>query len=84
MYLLPQEEFSSYGVDWDRPAPSLEWGSLPDNDMEGIEVPNVVVPFSLDTVLTTLNRIDPLGRSTNYGIDLYQMALSLLRERGSI
>lgn len=64
--------------------PSLEFGSLPDNDVEGIEVPDIMVPFSLETVSTTLNRINPLGRSNNYGIDLYQMALSLLRNRGNI
>ena len=64
--------------------PSLEFGSLPDNDVEGIEVPDIIVPFSLETVSTTLNMINPLGRSNNYGIDLYQMALSLLRDRGNI
>ena len=84
MYLSLQEEFNSYGVDWDGPAPSLEWGSLAHNDVEGIEVPEIMVPFSIDTALTTWNRIEPLGRSTNYGIDLYEMALSLLRDRGYV
>ena len=84
LYFSLQEEFNAYGVDWNGPVPSLEFGSLLDNDVEGIEVPDIMVPFSLQTVSTTLNRINPLGRSNNYGIDLYQMALSLLRNRGNI
>lgn len=81
---LFQEEFSSYGVDWDGPIPSFERGTLADNDVEGIEVPDILIPFSLDAALTTLNRIEPLGRSNNHGIDLYERTVTLLRDSGYV
>ena len=79
IHFIQQEEYASYGIDWDGPAPSQEWGSLPDSVAEGITVPDILVPFSADTTVENLSAvIDPLGETVNHGIDLYQQALALV------
>jgi len=66
----------SFGIDWDGPAPSMEWGSLPESDTQGVTVPEVIVfAENLNLVLSRL--IDPLGESSNHGIDLYEQALEV-------
>lgn len=73
-----------YGVDWDGFIFFFEWGILVDNDVEGIEVLDILILFLFDVVLIILNRIELLGRSNNYGIDLYERIVILLRDSGYV
>lgn len=52
--------------------------------MEGIEVLDILILFLFDVVLIILNRIELLGRSNNYGIDLYERIVILLRDSGYV
>lgn len=69
---------------WDGPTPSFERGTLAGTDVEGREVPDILIPFSLDVALTTLNRMEALARSNNHGIDLNERTATLLRDSGYV
>lgn len=72
-----QDELMSFGIDWDGPAPSVEWGSLQESNTEGITIPELIVPFPEDLNLLLNRLIDPLKESSNHGIDLFEQALEL-------
>ncbi|XP_068670218.1 uncharacterized protein [Montipora foliosa] len=71
------DELMSFGIDWDGPAPSVEWGSLQESNTEGITIPELIVPFPEDLNLLLNRLIDPLKESSNHGIDLFEQALEL-------
>lgn len=66
-----------FGIDWDGPAPSMEWGSLQESNTQGIIVPELIVPLPEDFNLLSSRLIDPLKESSNHGIDLYEQALEV-------
>ena len=68
----------SFGIDWDGPAPSVEWGGVQDSNIQGITVPELNVPFPEDLNLLLSRLIDPLKESSNHGIDLYEQALEVV------
>ena len=67
----------SFGIDWDGTAPPVEWGSLQESNTQGINVPELNVPFPEDLNLLLSRLIDPLKESSNHGIDLYEQALEV-------
>ena len=67
-----------YGIDWEGPCPSCEWGSLPDEETQGINIPPTEVEriqHALDALRANVN---PLAVSSNFGVDLYESALQVL------
>ena len=67
----------SFGIGWNGPAPSLEWGSLLESDRGEISVPEVTVPSPHNLNMVVSHLIDPLRESPNHGIDLYERALEV-------
>ena len=59
-------------MDWYGPIPS-QWGSLPDDGI--ITVPETVVPVA--TAVQNLQMlVNPMAASSNYGIDLFEEAVT--------
>lgn len=69
----------SFGIDWDGPAPSVEWGSLQESNTQGITIPELLVPFPEDLNLLLSHLINPMRESSNHGIDInfYEQALEV-------
>lgn len=67
-----------YGIDWDGPCPSRVWGSLPDEETQGINI----LPTEVDRTQQALDalraNVNPLAVSANFGVDLYESALQVL------
>ena len=61
-----------FGIDWDGPLPSQQWGSLQDN----IIVPETVIPSQVNIAFQNMQAmVDPMGETSSYGIDLFEKAL---------
>lgn len=69
-----------YGIDWDGPCPSHEWGSLPDEETQGITIPPTEVERTQHVLDALRANVNPLGVSTNFGMDLYERALQVLSQ----
>ena len=75
-----KDDFNLYGIDWSGPVPSQDWGNI-GSESEQVVVPEVNLPFDEETVtqvVQQLQAINPLEESGNFGIDLYEQALSLV------
>ena len=66
--IFQQEEFSSYGIDWDGPISSES--SICD-DVELVEIPNIQVNIREKQQQQLSLVVDPLSDSDCHGIDLY-------------
>lgn len=75
---LQQDELTSFGIDWDGPSPSPEWGSLPECEGQGIIIPEVTIPFADESISLRLSQLIDLRESTNFGVDLYEQALEFV------
>ncbi|XP_066301033.1 uncharacterized protein [Branchiostoma lanceolatum] len=62
-----QADLNMYGVDWNGPTPLQE--------EEGIVVPQITPPLSVEQVASLMNEIDPLAESGCFGADLYVNAV---------
>ena len=59
-----------YGIDWDGPAPFVQWDGLIDGDppVEIPEVPDNLIHNDYEQLLDT---VDPLRQSNDNGVDLF-------------
>ena len=79
MFVLLQEEISSYSIDWDGPIPSDSSNS---DDCMHVEVPDIQVSLDDEQQQHFIGLLDPLGDSDCYGIDLYICARNSLQSLG--
>ena len=78
--LIFKDEMNVYGVDWFGPTPSQEWGTI-ETEADIVVVPGIVLPYPnhiVQYVCQHLQAIDPLGESTNFGIDVYEQAVRII------
>jgi hypothetical protein len=57
-----------YGIDWDGPAPFVQWDGLNDPPVEIPEVPDILIHNDYEQLLDT---VDPLRQSNDNGVDLF-------------
>jgi hypothetical protein len=65
-YVVSQDEFQQYGIDWDGPVPAED-----DMDVDAVQVPETTCPLSQEHLDELVATIDPLRESNSYGIDIY-------------
>lgn len=65
-----QEEFQSYGIDWD--------GPQRDDRDDIVTIPDTPCPCTPDVFHQMCAHIDPLRESSDYGIDIFTDAMSFL------
>lgn len=65
-YLALQEDLEFFGMDWDG-------GPLPTEceTICALEIPETLCPLCVSIFQELQRTVDPLGESTNYGIDIY-------------
>ena len=75
----PEEDMSSFGIDYDGPFPSNEYDWDTWNDFS-VQVPEIPCPLS-STVFNRMKcAVDPLEESSCYGIDIYIKSLEIVDE----
>ena len=69
---LGNDELQWYGTDPDGPIP-------PDDGLHTVEVNDVDLEFSDDVIMQLANEVNPLETSENFGIDIFQRALTFMQ-----
>ena len=69
---LGNDELQWYGTDPDGPIP-------PDDGLHTVEVNDVDLEFSDDVIMQLANEVNPLEMSENFGIDIFQRALTFMQ-----
>ena len=57
-------------------SPSQQWGSIPNEGV--ITVPEIILPFQENILERLETTINPLGPTTNHGIDLFEEAIATI------
>lgn len=79
LHIILQEDWTAFGIYWNGPTPSPQWGSL--GDSSAIIVPELVLSFSEATANANFqNTINPVGETNNHGIDLFVQATSIVQQ----
>jgi hypothetical protein len=75
-----QEEIATYGIDWDGPVPSQEWGSSSDWEERDIIVPEITMPFTNEHFDEQLSHLTHANESSNFGVDVYEQVLEFVSD----
>ena len=73
----PEEDMSSFGIDYDGPLPSNEYDGDTWNDFS-VQVPEIPCPLSNALFNRMKCAVDPLEESSCYGIDIYIKSLEIV------
>jgi len=64
-------DIENYGIDWEGPSPSEEWGGPLGSADESVVIPETSLPLSLETYEELARTIDPCQYSEFQGVDIY-------------
>ena len=79
----PEEDMSSFGIDYDGPLPSNEYDGDTWNDFS-VQVPEIPCPLSNTVFNRMKSAVDPLEESSCYGIDIYIKSLEIVDELSTL
>ena len=79
----PEEDMSSFGIDYDGPLPSNEYDWDTWNDFS-VQVPEILCPLSNTPFNRMKCTVDPLEESSCYGIDIYIKSLEIVDELSTL
>ena len=80
---VPEENTSSFGVDYDGPLPSNEYDGETWNDVS-VQLPEIHCPLSSAAFDRMKCIVDPLEESSCYGIDVYIKSLDIVDELSTV
>jgi len=76
--LRERVDIENYGIDWEGPSPSEEWGGPLGSTDESVVMPETSLPLSLETSEELARTIDPCQYSEFQGVDIYMQTLTFI------